>query len=150
MRQMQVGDYFEVELPMRWADADMMQHLNNAKYFQFMEQARVMLMDQAGVRDDGLGFVVAHCSCDFKEQITYPATIRLRLIVDRIGRTSFDHRVEISVVGDRPGHLRAIGRAVMVLVQKATGRPHPWPDDVLTRLGSVTHPSERSQQGAGH
>jgi acyl-CoA thioester hydrolase len=140
-RIMQAGDSFEVELPMRWGDADMNQHLNNALYFQFMEQARVLLIDESGSRQEGLGFVVAHCSCDFKQAITYPAMIRVRLIIDRVGRTSFDHRVEMSVVGDLPGHVRAQGRVVMVLVDKATGKPHPWPESMLVKLGQITTPA---------
>ncbi|WP_159078880.1 acyl-CoA thioesterase [Orrella marina] len=141
-RRLQPGDTFEIDIEMRWADSDMMQHLNNAKYFQYMEQARVMLMDQSGVRDfPDLGFVVAHCSCDFKKAITYPATVKMRLITDRVGRTSFDHRVEMSVQGDPPGQFRATGRAVMVLVNRHTGQSTPWPDGVLERLGSVTQPA---------
>lgn len=144
-RRLQQGDIFEVHLPMRWADADMMQHLNNATYFRFMEEARVMLMDQAGVRQ-GLdhGFVVVHCSCDFKQAITYPALVRVRLIAERLGRTSFDHRVEMSVVGDEQGQLRATGRAVMVSVDKRSGQSCAWPDDVLLQLGAVMHPDGQS------
>ena len=100
-----------------------------------------MLMDQSGVRSfPDLGLVVAHCSCDFKQAITYPATLRLRLVTERIGRTSFDHKVDISVVGDPPGHLRAVGRVVMVLVDRLSGKPHPWPDVILEGLGAATSP----------
>lgn len=143
-RRLQPGDTFEIDLAMRWADADMMQHLNNAMYFRYMEEARVMLMELAQVKQDpNHGFVVVHCACDYKRPITYPATIHVKLIADRIGRTSFDHRVEISVAGDEPGQVRATGRAVMVFVDQTTGQPCAWSEQALCRLGSVMAPAQQ-------
>jgi len=136
------GDFFEVDLPMRWADADMLQHLNNAAYFRFMEEARILLLGAAGLKADGsVGNVVAHCACDFIRPITYPATIRVRLIVERVGRTSLTQINEIYVVQDLVFGPYARGKTVLVSMDSATGKPEPWTPEALTALGRVCQPA---------
>lgn len=141
-RLMQVGDSYEVDVPMRWADADMMQHLNNVMYFRYMEQARVELVDICGIRETPqYGFVVAHCSCDFLKPVLYPATIRVRMVIERVGRSSFDHQVEMRLADDPENTLYATGRVVMVMVEKESGRSVALPESLLTRLGRLMQPA---------
>ena len=133
-----VGDAFEVDLPMRWSDADMLRHLNNAAYFRFMEEARILLLAAAGLTVDGaVSKVVAHCACDFIRPITYPATIRVRLVVERVGRTSLTQVNEIYVVQDLAFGPYARGKTVLVSTDSATGKPAPWTPQALTALGQV-------------
>jgi len=132
------GDVFEVDLPMRWADADMLQHLNNAAYFRFMEEARIRMLAAAGLKADGsVGNVVAHCACDFLRPITYPATVRVKLVVERIGRTSLTQINDIYVVEDLAFGPYARGKTVLVSMDNATGKPTPWTPEALTALGQV-------------
>lgn len=132
------GDVFEVDLPMRWADADMLQHLNNAAYFRFMEEARIRMLAAAGLKADGsVGNVVAHCACDFLRPITYPATVRVKLVVERIGRTSLTQINDIYVVEDLAFGPYAHGKTVLVSMDNATGKPTPWTPEALAALGQV-------------
>lgn len=132
------GDVFEVDLPMRWADADMLQHLNNAGYFRFMEEARIRMLAAAGLKADGsVGNVVAHCACDFLRPITYPATVRVKLVVERIGRTSLTQINDIYVVEDLAFGPYARGKTVLVSMDNATGKPAPWTPEALAALGQV-------------
>ena len=132
------GDVFEVDLPMRWADADMLQHLNNAAYFRFMEEARIRMLAAAGLKADGsVGNVVAHCACDFLRPITYPATVRVKLVVERIGSTSLTQINEIFVLEDLAFGPYARGKTVLVSMDNATGKPTPWTAEALTALGRV-------------
>jgi len=141
-RTLEIGDAFEVDLPMRWADADMLQHLNNAAYFRFMEEARIRLLAAAGLKADGaVGNVVAHCSCDFIRPVTYPATIRVKLIAERIGRTSLTQVNEIFVVEDLAHGPYARGRTVLVSMDAATGKPAPWTGQALAALARVCEPA---------
>lgn len=132
------GDVFEVDLPMRWADADMLQHLNNAAYFRFMEEARIRMLAAAGLKADGsVGNVVVHCACDFLRPITYPATVRVKLVVERIGRTSLTQINDIYVVEDLAFGPYARGKTVLVSMDNATGKPTPWTPEALAALGQV-------------
>ncbi|HEY7804048.1 MAG TPA: thioesterase family protein [Orrella sp.] len=139
-RSLAPGDVFEVDLPMRWADADMLQHLNNAGYFRFMEEARIRMLAAAGLKADGsVGNVVAHCACDFLRPITYPATVRVKLVVERIGRTSLTQINDIYVVEDLAFGPYARGKTVLVSMHNATGKPTPWTPEALAALGQVCH-----------
>lgn len=132
------GDVFEVDLPMRWADADMLGHMNNAVYFRFMEEARILMLVAAGQRsNDEMGKVVAHCSCDFIKPILYPAKVRVRLIVERIGRSSLTQVNELYVVQDLEAGPYARGKTVLVNIDNATGRAAAWTDQDLRALGAV-------------
>jgi len=136
------GDYFDVVIPMRWADADMQQHMNNAVYFRFMEEGRILMLSAVGVSSTGQeAVVVAHCACDFLREITYPATLRVRHIVERLGRSSLTHRVEMCVLDDLESGPYAIGRSVMVRVNRATAKSAPWPVEILAKLAAISEPA---------
>lgn len=132
------GDVFEVDLPMRWADADMLGHMNNAVYFRFMEEARILMLTRAAQRsNDEMGKVVAHCSCDFIEPILYPATVRVRLIVEKIGRSSLTQINELYVVQNLEFGPYAKGKTVLVNIDVANKRASPWLPEDLLALGAV-------------
>ena len=136
-RTLAVGDIFEFDLPMRWADADPLNHLNNANYFRYMEEGRIRMFYEGKVQQGNrYNPVVVHCSCDFKKPITYPAVIRVSHRVERIGRSSLEHAVDLSVVRGGELELCAQGKSIMVLVDFELNISHPWPAEVLQALAS--------------
>lgn len=138
LRQLAAGDAFEVDLPMRWADADMLRHLNNAVYFRFMEEARIQMLARAGLKAAGdVGNVVVHCSCDFLRAITYPATVRVRLIVEKVGTTSLTQINELYVVEDLASGPYARGKTVLVSMDNVNNCSTPWTSEALAALGAV-------------
>jgi acyl-CoA thioester hydrolase len=133
-----VGDWYDQDIAMRWADSDMLRHMNNAVYFRLMEEARIQMLVAAGVPStEQEGVVVAHCSCDYLKPITYPATIRVRHTVEKIGRTSLTHQTAFFVDHDMAFGPYARGRSVMVKIQRPEDTPVPWPAAVLERLAQV-------------
>jgi len=140
-----MGDVFEVDLPMRWSDADMLRHLNNAVYFRFMEEGRIQMLAAAGLKAaDDVGNVVVHCSCDFLRAITYPATIRVKLIVEKVGRTSLTQVNEIYVVEDLAAGPYARGKTVLVSMDNINNCSTPWSAHALSALGAVCGPTNQS------
>ena len=132
-----VGDIFEMDVPMRWADADPLNHLNNENYFRYMEEGRIRMFYMGGIAQSArLNPVVVHCSCDFKKPITYPATIRVSHRVVSIGRSSMEHAVDLSVVQGDQLELCAQGKSIMVLMDFESGKSHPWPPEILQALAS--------------
>ncbi|MER1966215.1 thioesterase family protein [Castellaniella sp. GW247-6E4] len=117
---------FDTLIDVRWGDLDALNHVNNAIYFRYFEEARVHLyaaidMDFASGR---VG-LLAHASCDFLRPLLYPARIVVGLKLLRLGRSSLelDTRIERA---DEPGEAYARGRNVLVCADGATGRPTPW------------------------
>lgn len=136
-----IGDTYDMDVNMRWADADSLQHLNNAVYFRFMEEGRISMFYAAGITDSSrFGPVVVHCACDFKKQITYPAKIKIRMRLVKLGRSSMEHEVDLLVVEkDGSLDLRAQGRSVMVWMDFEAEKSHPWPTEVLKALATTVN-----------
>ena len=103
---------FSVELPVQFRDVDVMGHVNNATYFQYMETARVELARKLGQISEGFrgGFIVASARCEFKKPIRDERRITVSVWVSRIGDSSWDFDYAIR----RPRVEYAIGRTTQV------------------------------------
>jgi acyl-CoA thioester hydrolase len=100
----------------RWADMDGFGHMNNARYFELIDTAiDVHLQETVGhvVDDPDTIGVFAEASCRFFQEIAYPAPIDLGVVVDRIGRSSVVYRVGLFQGSDEAA---AEGRVVVVYV----------------------------------
>lgn len=117
----------------RWGDMDALGHVNNSRYFTYFEQARVDWMRTlpGGGFSDGTGPVLARTACDFKRPITYPATLHIDVYAGEPGRSSLPTTYDVR---DDDGTLYARGEAVIVWVDRATGRPTALPDAVHAAL----------------
>lgn len=143
-RSLQVGDCHQVDLPMRWGDADALNHMNNTVYFRMMEEARMQILWGSG-RDvpADQGFILAHASCDFIRSFTYPCDVRVIHKVTRIGRSSLETELILEKVGDDTGPY-ARGRTVMVWIDYATSSSVPLPDTVLQMLAEQCVPRDKA------
>jgi len=140
IRTLQVGDCHQIDLPMRWGDADALNHMNNTVYFRMMEEARMKMLGRSDLALPAeQGFILAHASCDFVRSFTYPCDVRVTHIVTRIGRSSLDTDVILDKVGDDVGPY-AKGRTVMVWIDYASGGSVPLPDQVLQALAAQYEP----------
>jgi acyl-CoA thioester hydrolase len=117
----------------RWADMDGFGHMNNARYFELIDTAIDLHLQEAvgGAVDslDQIGLFV-EIGCRFFREVGYPAPIDLGVVVDHVGRSSIGYRVGF-FQGDAV-EAAAEGRAVMVYVDNT--RPErpaaPLPDVV--------------------
>ncbi|CAM4109924.1 Thioesterase superfamily protein 5 [Bordetella tumbae] len=140
-RALQVGDCHHVDLPMRWGDADTLNHMNNTVYFRMMEEARMRMLYGSGMAlPSAQGFILAHASCDFVRPFTYPCDVRITHKVTRIGRSSLETDLILGKVGDDTGAY-AQGRTVMVWLDYGANCSAPLPDAVLRALAAVCVPA---------
>jgi acyl-CoA thioester hydrolase len=117
----------------RWADMDGFGHMNNARYFELIDTAIDLHLQEAigGAVDslDQIGLFV-EVACRYFAEVGYPAPIDLGVVVDHVGRTSIAYRVGFfQGAGDDAA---AEGRAVMVYVDNTDPArpPTPLPDVV--------------------
>jgi len=105
---------FSIGLPVQFRDIDVMGHVNNATYFQYMETARVELARSLSQITDGFrprSFILASARCEFKKPIRDERKITVSAWVSRIGNRSWD--LDYSIYG--PGRVEfAIGRTTQV------------------------------------
>ncbi len=121
-----------VPIDVRWRDLDPFDHVNNAVFVTYLEFARIRawqrFLPYTGARD--VPFVIARIAIDYRRPVRLTDDVRVGLRVGRLGRSSFtyEYRVEAS------GELAAEAETVQVLVDHATGRTIPIPEDLRRAL----------------
>lgn len=125
---------FWAEERVRFADLDVQGHANNNAIGVYFETGRVGIMQALGrfAGDTPWTVVVARLVVDFRAQINFPADIRVGVRILRVGNTSVTMGLAV-FDGDR---CAATQEAVMVLVDKATGRPTPVPEGLRAGLAA--------------
>lgn len=120
----------------RYGDLDPQNYVNNAVFATFFESGRVTLFrDPAnGLLVPGANFVLARSEIDFLRELRWPGTIEIGTGIAAIGRSSYTVAQAIF----RDGLCAATGRATIVLIDDASRRPRPLPDDAVARLRQLT------------
>lgn len=120
----------EEHIDMRWGDMDALGHLNNTVYFRFLEQTRLDWLENLGygIDPNGVGPVLAGTSCQFLKPLVYPATVRITLELERLGRSSLKLRHRFFVDGDEENTVYATADVVLVWVDYQSGKAVPLPE----------------------
>lgn len=112
----------QMTISVRWADMDAYQHVNNAIYLNYFEEARDKVM--VGLfGPEALDFVLAHVDVDFRSEVTQDdgeVTVLSRVV--GFGRSSVRSR---EIVRKADGSLAAESGAVAVPRDPETGRSRP-------------------------
>lgn len=113
-------------------------HVNNARYFAFINRTFMQWYVKMGIRVKGAPYsaMMVRTEYDFIEQVFLPGVVECRIRVDKVGRTSMQHAVEVwNVTTDTPA-IAGRGRVTHVWVERATARATPWPAEFLARCWS--------------
>jgi acyl-CoA thioester hydrolase len=119
---------FECAMPLRFADMDADQHINNAEFYRYMEEARMRWVHTLGLAMTPPAPipVLAASACSFRAPLYYPGTVTVEIYLGRVGMSSVRTHYLL-----RNGDLIAAeGYGVSVWVDPATQRPIPLPDAV--------------------
>ena len=132
-------------LQTRWQDNDCFGHVNNAVYYQLMDDAVNGQLHEHGVPLDARRFVV-ESSCRFIRPFSYPTPADVALRVKRLGNTSAVYDIAIFAGGDggAADEPAAVGHWVHVYVDGATGKPSPPPPSARKALTALLVPGEPS------
>jgi acyl-CoA thioester hydrolase len=126
---------YEGPTDMRWGDLDAYGHVNNVRFFDYFQEARVIWLTHSGVRmdDPNFGFVVVHVSCDFTRELNYPAKLLSRIDVVKTGRSSITLIQTVCDLND-PDTIYGKGQTVMVWRDHQAGHACQVPESLLPRL----------------
>ena len=108
----------------RWADNDQYGHINNAKFYEFVDSAVNAHLIIAGALKDSIGLVV-DSGCRYASSLAFPDVIEVGIKVDKIGTSSV--RYGFAVFRRGGAEPAAIGHFVHVYVDTETRRPKPLP-----------------------
>lgn len=117
-------------------DLDTLQHVNNAVYFTYFENARIAYFFEMMKIDslNELSIILAEATCSYKSPAYFGETLVIGTGVSRLGNKSFDltHRVETE-----DGRLVAIGKTVQVFYDYAQGKTISLPEKFLERVKTL-------------
>ena len=128
---------FQTVLTIRWGDMDAYGHVNNAMYFVYMDQVRILWLESLGLqRPEGQGPAVVHAFMNYRRQLIYPADIVCTLKARPPGRSSMETRFEVRRQDqpDLPEHVVAQGGATVVWTNYKAGRSVALPEALRARL----------------
>ncbi|MBU6247067.1 MAG: acyl-CoA thioesterase [Xanthomonadaceae bacterium] len=115
----------------RWRDLDAFNHVNNATYLTYLEEARLQwLRDVPGPWFDEHAMpVLAASHLNYRLPMAWPARLSVTLSCGRLGNSSITlaHRI-VDAAG--PDRLYCDGHVVLVWMDPHTGRPVPLPQAI--------------------
>ncbi|MFT3757062.1 MAG: thioesterase family protein [Pseudoxanthomonas sp.] len=121
---------FRMPLQLRWSDLDAFNHVNNARYLTFLEEARIRWFDSIGEEwvTDEFAPVVVSVQLNYRQPIPYPADVEVDLFLERVGNTSttIAHRI----VSSDGKTLYNDGNVVAVWIDRRSGRPCALPEAI--------------------
>lgn len=123
------GYKYSKPIEVRYADVDLMQHVNNAKYLTYLEHARAGYFIQACQWEwSKLGMVMARIEIDYKRPILLHHRPLVWIRTIRMGRSSFTQQNIIAESGN-PDQVYAEATNVLVHVDYASGKPLSIPEN---------------------
>jgi acyl-CoA thioester hydrolase len=133
---------FVAELDARWRDLDAFNHVNNATYLTYLEEARLQwLRHVPGPWFDETSMpVLAASQLNYRLPIAWPARLAIALSCERLGNSSMTLSHRIAEAGDET-RIYCDGHVVLVWMDPTTGRPVPLPQairDAIAKAGSIT------------
>lgn len=116
-------------LSVRWGDMDSFNHVNNAAFATYLEEARMHWFTSLGPGwiDQRIMPILAAQTINYRIPIEWPAAIAVELRTERIGRTSLTLAFRIVSTASPVRHY-ADGSHVLVWVDRASGRSVPLPE----------------------
>jgi acyl-CoA thioester hydrolase len=120
--------YHSIEV--RYGDLDAQGHVNNARYFTYLEQARVHYLQHLGLWDlvdfREIGVILAQVSCTFRQPIRLQDPIRVGVRVSHVGSKSLTTEYLIETYPEEKE--MATGQAILVAYDYQLGGSIPVPE----------------------
>nr|WP_221281927.1 thioesterase family protein [Chiayiivirga flava] len=127
---------FRAPLSVRWRDHDAFDHVNNAQYLSYVEEARLRWLASLDGEwmSDAAAPVLAASQLNYRRPITWPAEIAVELFAERVGGSSLtlSHRI---VSAADAAVLYCDGMTTLVWIDRASGRGSALPAVVRRACG---------------
>jgi len=120
---------FVAPIGVRWRDLDAFNHVNNANYLTYLEEARLQWLQHVpGWFDEHSMPVLAASEVNYRRPIEWPAQLNVELFCERLGNSSITlaHRI----VDSNDDALYSDGKVVLVWMDPASGKPVALPQSI--------------------
>lgn len=124
---------FTREIIVRFSECDGLGHVNNGKYFDYMEDARIDVFRLLNPSLDlnTWNMIVASTRCDFLKQVTFAEKLTVYTWFSKIGNSSFVVEHVLTNVNEE---FVARGQATMLAYDYETKKARPLWDEVRQQL----------------
>lgn len=116
----------EVKLPVRGYHLDGYNHVNNARYLEFLEEARWQYYDnisKEALQNANWAFVIVNINIDYKFPATLGDTLRINTELNRVGNTSMTFKQDVFLNDSDTVVCTAL--VTFVILDKTSGKPLP-------------------------
>ncbi|MDP3969227.1 MAG: thioesterase family protein [Nocardioides sp.] len=130
------GTPLDYDLRVRWSDVDAYGHVNNVKYFEYLQEARIACIRDLGQgTDEALWVVVAGTDVDYLHPVLFRTTPYLVTSrIARVGGASVTIASEIRDSAAADARVYARGEVVIVKFDRSTQRSAPLSEAQRARL----------------
>lgn len=134
-----------MEIKVRVNETDMLDHINHASYFTYMEEARLDFLRGLGmdVKDENFMIVLASATCDFIQQGYFGQSLEVQTTVKKIGTTSFT--LGNDILEKESNELIAQGEVTVVYFDKENQKPTPLPAELKEQLQAHISPHNETK-----
>jgi len=127
----------KLKLHVRYMDIDAFGHVNNARYLNFLEEARISYSQEAlGLFKsvDDFNVLVARVEIDFKRPIVFGDNVSILTRVSKIGTKSFTFESLITVEKKGEYAVAASALQTLVTVDKSSGKSTPIEASIISAI----------------
>ncbi|MGH2639881.1 MAG: acyl-CoA thioesterase [Rhabdochlamydiaceae bacterium] len=126
-----------IKIVVPFGDIDMMGHVNNVRFFSYLEQVRTdYLYLTARSTDEEEKFpvrlIMAHVEIDYKAPARWRDELTIRMRTASVGTSSWVYEYEI--LNEKENRLVALGKSVQVAYDYDAGKSINLPPEVRKRL----------------
>ena len=123
-----------VKMTVPFSDIDMMGHVNNARYFTYLETVRAEHMYNLTKGEDaqGLGVILARAEIDYKAPARWLDVLLVKMRTITVGNSSWAYEYEI--FDEKNNRVIATGKTVQVAYDYTTRTPVPIPQEMKEKL----------------
>ena len=128
-----------IKIDVRWGDQDAMNHVNNIKYFQFLEQARVswffhsanlpLSAVEAEINNVKTLPILARTEVSYKRPVTYPDTLLIGFSSEATNKSRGDFKHTYIIYSTAQKQVVSTGEADLVTYDYKDKKRQPVPDD---------------------
>lgn len=122
-----------------WGDMDSFQHVNNAVYFRYFENARLEYIRRldwfAFQSETGIGPILQATTARFRRALTYPDQIAIGAKVSSVEVDRFF--LEHLIVSQRLGEVATVGQGTVVTFDYRQMTKAPMPAEIQRRIAEV-------------
>ncbi|WP_067932019.1 acyl-CoA thioesterase [Alicyclobacillus kakegawensis] len=126
-------------LRVRFSDTDMFGHVNNARYFTYMEEARVRFLEEV-LGTPELPVILASAKADFRGQTFFRDRVRIETWISRIGEKSLEFSYRMT--RDATDDLLFEGSTVLVCYDYERMQSIPVPQEWRDKLTAFLEPAD--------